>query len=71
MEDDVVVVASLSKGREILACFWGVVVVELDDNSPLQDVSRFSQPAHVVVSHHCRFENNICGHLSYLSRELP
>ena len=39
MEDDIVVVASLGEGREVLAGFGSMVVVEFDNDRTLQVVS--------------------------------
>jgi hypothetical protein len=39
MEHYAVVVAALSEGREVLAGFWGVVVVEFNGDDTLGQVS--------------------------------
>lgn len=41
MEDNIVVISSLGKSREVLASLGRMVVVQLDNNGTLRDVSGF------------------------------
>jgi len=38
MEDDIVVVSPLGECYEVLACFWGVLLVQLDADRTLDDM---------------------------------
>lgn len=64
MEDDVVVVPSLSEGGEILASFRSMFIVQLDRNGALESINmEFSKPScEDANSYHGCFEDNVSCH---------
>ena len=61
MEDDVVIVAALGEGREVLAGSGRVVVVELDDDGSLEYVSEMWETSR-CDTYHRRLEDHVCSH---------